>query len=275
MGFYGPAQLVTDARRHGVEVRPVDVSFSHWNCTLESNHDSEPVLRLGFRMISGLSEHVAHDIVRIRDLRPYESFDNFRSRTRFEASVLSRLSRADAFASLDLSRRPALWESLPSQRSYPLYDDQQQQDTPPNLPTMSQFAEVIADYRATGLSLKGHPLESFRQDFQKMKIVTAAELSEQPADRKVRVAGIVLNRQHPGSARGITFMTLEDETGTANLLVHPNTWARFRTIARTASALIARGMLQKEGSVIHIIVDHLQDCSTGIAGARYKSRDFR
>ena len=275
MGFYGPAQLVTDARRHGVEVRPVDVSFSCWDCTLECGSNSDPALRLGFRMVGGFSENVADNIVRIRNLCSYKSFDDFRSRTRLDASFLSRLSRADAFGSLDLSRRPALWESLPNQRSHPLYDDQRQQDTPATLPEMSAFSEIVADYRATGLSLKGHPLESFRQEFQAMKIVTAAELNDQPADRKVRVAGIVLNRQHPGSARGITFMTLEDETGTANLLIHPNTWARFRTVARTASALIARGMLQKEGRVIHVIVDHLQDCSTGIAGARYESRDFR
>jgi len=274
MGFYGPAQLISDARRHGVEVRPTDVSFSHWNCILESGQKQKPALRLGFRLINGMSETVADDIVRIRNLQTYESFDDFRTRVRLDASVLSRLSQADAFRSLSLSRRPAQWESLLDQKSHPLYDDQQQLDTPDSLPAMSDFAQIIADYRATGLSLKGHPLESFRSQFQQRGIIAAAQLKYRPADRKVRTAGIVLNRQHPGTANGITFMTLEDETGTANLVIHPNVWSRFHTIARTASALIARGMLQKESGVIHVIVDHLQDWSPAIAGAKYRSRDF-
>ena len=283
MGFYAPAQLVTDARRHNVEVRPVDVSFSHWDCTLEpgtpnrsgSDRTVRPALRLGFRMISGLPSGVAETIGRVRSLRPYESFDDFRVRTRFDSAVLSRLSQADAFGSLKLSRRPALWESLPEQRRHPLYEDQQQQATPPGLPRMSDLAQIIADYRATGLSLKGHPLESFRPRFNELGITPASSLKNRPANRRVRVAGIVLVRQHPGTARGITFATLEDETGTANLVIHPNVWSRFRTVARTASALIVRGILQKESGVIHVIADHLQDLSAVTAGATYRSRDFR
>lgn len=288
MGFYGPAQLIADARRHGVEVRPVDVSHSQWDCTLEpldsaSDGDRKigdadrrtPALRLGFRMITGCPQETADSIIRIRERNPWESFEDFRMRTRLSTDVLSRLSRADAFRSLNLSRRPALWESLPDQQPQPLYDDQQQEQTPESLPNMSDFAQIIADYRATGLSLKGHPLGTFRRQFQEQGIISAASLELWPADRKVRVVGIVLNRQHPGTARGMTFMTLEDETGTANLVVHPGVWNRFRAIARTASALIARGMLQNESGVIHVVVDHLQDWSSAIAGPRYQSRDFR
>jgi len=275
MGFYGPSQLITDARRHGVDVRPIDVSFSEWDCTLETDDKQQPALRLGLRLINGMSETTAARIVHARTLQAYRSFDDFRTRLRLEASILTRLSQADAFRSLDLSRRPAQWESLPDQKVHPLYDDQQQQETPTALPAMSDFAQVIADYRATSVSLKGHPLESFRQQLRELGVVASAQLKYCPADRKVRVAGIVLNRQHPGTANGITFMTLEDETGTANLVVHQNVWYRFRAIARTASALIVRGLLQKESDVIHVVVDQFEDWSSVVAAASFRSRDFR
>jgi error-prone DNA polymerase len=275
MGFYAPAQLVTDARKHGVEVRPVDVGFSQWDCTLEPGPGQKPALRLGFRMISGLSKSVADSIARIRDLRSYESFDDFRIRNRLESSAVSRLSRADAFRSLNLSGRAALWESLPDQQSQPLFDNQRSDAIPAGLPSMSKVAQILADYRATGLSLKGHPLESFRPKFNELGFTCAASLKNRPPDRRVHVAGIVLVRQHPGSARGITFATIEDETGTANLVIHPDVWSRFRTVARTASALIARGILQNEAGVIHVVVDHLDDVSAIISGGRYQSRDFQ
>ena len=273
MGFYVPAQLVADARRHRVEVRPVDVSHSEWDCTLEEEN-RQPALRLGFRMISGLPQSMAESIVRIRELRPFGSFDEFRIRTRLDSSTLSRLSRADAFCSLKLPRRPALWNSLPNQQHQPLFDRQPDSEQHPSLPQMSEFTQIVADYRATGLSLKGHPLQSFRPQLQDRGVIPADSLAKHEQNRRVRVAGIVLNRQHPGTARGVTFMTLEDETGTANLIVHPNVWARFRTIARTATALVARGILQKESQVIHIIVDDLQNLSAPLAGGRYRSRDF-
>jgi error-prone DNA polymerase len=275
MGFYAPAQLVTDARKHGVEVRPVDVSFSQWDCTLEPDSQEKPVLRLGFRMISGLPRTVADSIVRIRELRPFDSFDDFRTRTQLESSALSRLSRADAFRSLKLSGRPALWESLPDQQQQPLFENLQSDDIPGSLPCMSNVAEVLADYQATGLSLKGHPLESFRPKFNELGFTCAADLKNRPPDRRVHVAGIVLVRQHPGSARGITFATIEDETGTANLVIHPDVWNRFRTVARTASALTVRGILQNESGVIHVVADYLDDVSAIISGGRYRSRDFQ
>ena len=274
MGFYAPAQLVADAKRHGVEVRPVDVGHSEWDCTLEEKNQ-QPALRLGFRMISGLARDVAENIVRIRNLRPFESFDEFRMRTRLNSSMLSRLARADAFCSLKLSRRPALWNSLPDQHDQPLFSRQLDKEVSPALPQMSEFSQVIADYRATGLSLKGHPLEAFRTMLAGQEVTPAASLPGCKPDRRVRVAGIVLIRQHPGTARGITFMTLEDETGTVNLVVHPNVWSRFRTIARTSTALIARGILQREADVTHVIVDDLRDLSASIAGGRYPSRDFQ
>lgn len=275
MGFYQPAQLVTDARKHGVDVRPVDVSYSKWDCTLEVEPGQKPTLRLGFRMVSGLRQSTAETIVRIRELRSFESFDDFCTRTQLESSSLARLSRADSFRSLNLPARPALWEALPDQQSQHLFDNQRSEQTPENLPCMSSAQKVLSDYRATGLSLKGHPLESHRPKLNELGIVPAASLPHRCPDRRVRVAGIVLVRQHPGSARGITFVTIEDETGTANLVIHPDVWNRFRTVARTASALVARGRLQNEAGVIHIVVDYLDDASATIAAGRYQSRDFQ
>ncbi|MCH2213068.1 MAG: error-prone DNA polymerase [Fuerstiella sp.] len=275
MGFYAPSQLVLDARRHGVEVRPVDVCYSQWNCTLEQTRTSKPALRLGFCMVAGLRRSVAESIVRIRNLQTYESFDDFRTRTRLDSSVLSRLSQADSFRSLNLSRRPALWKSLPDLRGQPLFDDQQQEETPASLPGMSNMAEILADYRTTGLSLKGHPLGSIRPKLRQFGVIPASSLKHRPPHRRVHVAGIVLVRQHPGSAHGVTFVTLEDETGTTNLLIHPNVWNHFRTIARTASVLLARGILQKESGVIHVIVDYLEDLSATVKGGQYRSRDFQ
>ena len=275
MGFYAPAQLVIDARKHGVEVRPVDVCRSDWDCTLESGPKGKPALRLGFRMVGGLQSESVESIIRVRELRPYESFDDFRSRTRLSSAVLSKLSSADAFVSLDLSRRPALWESLPDQQPVPLFDGEEQEKTPEELPGMTETGQVLADYQAIGLSLKGHPLDSIRPQLDELGIATAASLEHHPADRRVRVAGIVLLRQHPSSARGITFVTLEDETGQTNLVVHPDVWNRFRTVARTATALIVRGILQKEAGVIHVVVDHLQNLSDVIGAGRFPSRDFR
>lgn len=275
MGFYQPSQLVSDARRHNVEVRPVDVCHSHWDCTLESTSDHQPALRLGFRMISGLSQEVSDTIVQEREHQPFASFDDFRSRTRLHSTILSRFSRADVFRSLQLSRRPALWEALLDQTPQPLFNEQLRAAPPAGLPDMPEFAQIIADYRATGLSLKGHPLERFRARFQHARITTAEALENHEANRRVKVAGIVLNRQHPGTAQGITFMTLEDETGTANLIVYPNVWNVFRRIATTSTALIARGILQKESGVIHVMVDQFQDLSQSIAGGRYLSRNFQ
>lgn len=300
MGFYAPAQLIADVRRHGVTVLPVDVSCSEWNCTLEPADSpaageavrsddgktlkerrpvrpkpvSRPAIRLGFRMINGLSREVADSIVRARKQRGFESFEVFQMRVQLASAVLSRLSRADAFGSLRRSRRPALWEALPDQAPQPLFDGQWQ-ESPAGLPVMSEFSQILADYQATGLSLKGHPLKFLRPTLDQQDVTPADQLWSRPADRRVRVAGLVLNRQHPGTARGITFVTLEDETGTANLIIHPDVWSRFRTAARTASAFCVRGLLQREAGVIHVVVDHLQDLSKAIAGGRYRSRDFR
>lgn len=274
LGFYQPAQLVRDARQHGVEVRPVDVNFSDWNCTLEAQPQSScRAVRLGFRQVVGLSQRDAEAIVAARKGGAFQTVDEIANRTGVANAVLSRLARSDAYSSLQLSRRTALWESLPQRLSNSLLESQQPDAIPDALPIMPALTEVIHDYRHSGLSLKDHPVRFLRKRLTQLQAVPMDTLGSYPVDRRVRVAGLVLLRQRPGTAKGITFMTLEDETGHANLVVHPTTWEKFRKTAITATALLVRGQLQREGSVIHVVVDHMTDLSEEFAHVG-KARNF-
>ena len=287
MGFYAPAQLIADARRHGVEVRPVDVNHSDGDCTLEEDtnkahgprpvgpSDEIPALRLGFRMVRGLSFAHGEAIVERRNGIPFRSFDDFTHRTRLSNAVLKKLSRADAFGTLGLNRRDALWRSLPEQKSLPLFDDVPNEEPAVNLPPLSHQEQVVADYQTAGLSLRGHPIQFIRPQLDELNVVPSSELSHLPVDRRYRVAGVVLLRQRPSTAKGITFVTLEDEMGTANLIIRQDVWERFRPIASRASAMIALGRLQRLDEVIHLLVDRLEDLSQRLEGMESRARDFR
>jgi error-prone DNA polymerase len=276
MGFYGPAQLVADARAHGVEVRPVDVNFSDWDTTIESRAlDQKLAVRLGFSMIKGLSQSAADTVVRARQSGPFRSYHDFFVRTQLTSAVLSRLAAADAFGSLGLTRRPALWKSLAVAPSLPLFAGLLDDDPPPPLPPLSALQEVVLDYHSQDLSLRGHPLASLRQSLRGLNVVSAAMLKELKAGRRYRVAGLVLSRQRPETAKGITFMTLEDETGTTNLIICPQVRERFRRIARQAGALIATGSLQRHEGVIYLIVNRFEDLTSQLPDLGHRSRDFR
>ncbi len=274
MGFYAPAQLVRSAREHGVEVRPVDVNASRWDCTLE-----EGALRLGLRMVSGLSEVHARRIEAARAAGPFLGWDDFARRTELTRAVISRLAAADAFASLALDRRSALWQALGREkkpRALPLFDQLAPDDEPvAALPRLEIREEVLADYRTAGLSLKAHPMQFVREVLDGWGVLPASALATHPADRHVRTAGIVLVRQRPSTAKGITFVTLEDETGTSNLIIRQDVWQKFYRVARTASTFLAQGRLQREGGVIHVLVTKLDDLSELLRGLDSQSRDFR
>ena len=277
MGFYAPAQLVADARKHGVEVRPVDVHFSNWDCTLEEVPDQAPALRLGFRMIVGLAQSAAQQIVasREKEKTPFTSVIDFTRRTGLSRTVVLRLARADAFGSLDLHRRGALWDALPEKETGSLFDQLEPTETAASLPRMTGMAEVAADYRTTGLSIKAHPLSFLRARIAKLKAVTAASLQDLANGQEVVVAGLVLIRQRPGTAKGVTFITLEDETGQTNLVVWQNVWDKYRNIARSSSALLVLGDLQKAEGVIHVVVRRFRDLSRELSRIPGRSRDFR
>ncbi|MSR56262.1 MAG: error-prone DNA polymerase [Planctomycetaceae bacterium] len=298
MGFYAPAQLVADVRKHGVGVLPVDVNHSDWDCTLEqvvptqADPDSNQTdsyqtgaIRLGFRLISGLTREQADQIVAARELlrnsdksetRHFETFDDFARRTGLPQSGLVRLARADAFGSLRLRRRTALWQSLPApERQLTLFADAPAHEPTVSLPPLAPLEEVVADYRTAGLSLRDHPLTFIRSQLQQLRVTRAGDLAKLPDGRRVRVAGLVLLRQRPGTASGITFVTLEDETGFTNLIIHPTIWERYHRVARRAQGMIAWGTLQHRDQVIHVLVQKLEDLSTRLSELKTKSRDFR
>lgn len=284
MGFYAPAQLVSDARKHGVVVLPADVNFSEWNCTLERPQSDKPLaLRLGFRMLNGFSLTDADALVVARGSRPFASMDDFFHRTGVSNAVATRLSRADAFRSLQLNRRESLWQALPDPDAGPLLDhlDSEPFDDAeplPALPQLSGMEEVVADYRTVGLSLRDHPMKFLRPRLQQLQAVPAWKLATWPNGKRVSVAGLVLMRQRPSTAKGITFVTLEDETGQVNLIVRPEVWEQHRKVARTAAVMLATGPLQREGQVIHVLVNQLRDLSADFADLETletHSRDFR
>ncbi|MEO1996702.1 MAG: error-prone DNA polymerase [Planctomycetaceae bacterium] len=280
MGFYAPAQLVSDVRKHGVAVLPIDINRSAWDCRLEpvegvAQREMVYGIRLGFRLLKGLRHTDARRIVSQRGQADYTSFADCVQRTGLTRSVMTRLARADVFAELGSQRRDAIWNARRGAPSGGLFAQQEPGEAPVQLPVMDSMEQIVADYRSSGLSLKGHPLTPLREQLRRLRVVRAASLGDWPDSRRVTVAGLVLLRQRPGTANGVTFVTLEDETGFANLIVRPDVWSRFRAIAGAAQGLLARGTLQRQDEVVHVLVDYLDDLSSQLAGTEVSSRDFR
>lgn len=261
MGFYAPAQIVRDAREHGVEVRPVDVNRSRWDCTLEPGEDGMEALRLGFRQVKGLSENDMHRLVAAR-LFPYRDMADVARRAGLDRAALEKLARADAFRSLKLDRRAALWAVKGLEETpLPLFAGSGGGRPEPevDLPGMCLGEQVADDYRATSLSLRGHPVGLLRPWLAPDGYQPAVRLRHLQQGDRFRVAGVVTARQRPGSARGVMFVTLEDETGIANLIVWPHVMERFRRQAVGAALLGATGEVQREGRVIHVLAEELAD----------------
>lgn len=288
LGFYAPAQLIRDAREHDVEVLPADVHHSNWDVTLE------PQLRLGLRMISGLRKDFASTIEQARLDGPFKSIGDFARRTRLTRATIKRLAEADAFHSLGQSRRQALWQATAQEKkngALPLFNDLDDDEGDlVTLPQLELREEVVADYLATGLSLRAHPMSFHRQQLLEIGVTLSSDLAKLKNDSWVSVAGLVLLRQRPATAKGITFVTLEDETGTVNLVVHQRTWQRYYRICRHSPAWIAFGQLQSTqlqstqlqstqlqaaAPVIHVVVKRLEELSGRLSQLQTKSRDFR
>ena len=271
MGFYAPAQIVRDAREHGVEVRPVDVNASDWDSTLEGG-PARPALRLGLREIRGLRAAEAARLVAARG-EGYATLAELQRRANLTAAALEALAAADAFRSLGLDRRRALWEVKGLSAPLPLFAVAEAAapsgaNAPPvefgdepeaRLPAMSLGEEVLHDYASLRLSLKAHPLSLLRPGLAAAGIEPSLRLKQIADGATVTVAGLVLVRQRPGTASGVIFATLEDETGVANIIVWPKVFERFRRTVLGSRLLAVRGRLQKEGLVIHVIAERLQD----------------
>jgi error-prone DNA polymerase len=300
MGFYEPAQIVRDLREHDVAVRPVDVNHSEWDCTLElekgvgslfelhSSSEAEeskrlptpfssgPALRLGYRLVRGFPQAMARKIADAWADGPFRSLPDFARRTRLSRPMLARLAAADVFGSLGLNRRMALWHVLAVEDDLPLFPEiEPADDPPPLLPEMSLEGHVLADYDSTGLSLKAHPVSFIRSELTKLRALTAAELAETRDKAAVRVAGLVLVRQRPATAKGTVFITLEDETGIVNLIVWPRVWQRYRKLVPQAVALLVEGRVERAGQVIHVVADKLEDLTDSLRRVAIRSRDFR
>ncbi|TWT66913.1 Error-prone DNA polymerase [Posidoniimonas polymericola] len=281
MGFYSPSQLVRDARAHDVGVLPVDVNYSDYDCTLEPQAESL-ALRLGLRMVSGLSESAARRLVEARQAGPYAKQHELERRAKLDRRAMSCLAAADAFGSMRVDRRQAQWHALAQESdraARPLFDDLDDDEPLIDcLPQATPLQQTLADYQSLGLSLRPHPLTFFREQLAKRRVVPAEELQQTRSGARVAVAGLVLLRQRPGTAKGITFATLEDETGLANLIIRPHVWERYYSIARRSNAWIAHGELQHAEGVIHLLVRRLEAFSSLRADnaddLRFASRDF-
>jgi error-prone DNA polymerase len=297
MGFYAPAQIVRDAREHGVEIRPVDVNHSLWDCTLELK-DKGYALRLGLRQIKGFAEADAERLVIARQ-GGYPDPHMLWRRSGLGRGALERLAEADAFRSMGLDRRRALWAlKALGEPPLPLFaaEFSGESPSPPNggrgqgeggvrpdsedftgklLPEMPLGEHVVEDYASLGLTLKRHPLAFLRAELAREGRITAAELAYLPVDRRLSIAGVVLIRQRPGSANGVVFITIEDETGIANLIVWPQILERFRRAALGATLLGCRGKLQRAESVIHIVADRLEDMTPRLNTLRDRTADTR
>ena len=275
MGFYAPAQIVRDFRAHGGEVRPVDINHSDWDCTLEpvERGTIAQALRLGFRQIKGFSIDHAEAIMNMRN-QAFASLDEFAACTRLPVPALKKLADADAFRSVGCDRRTALWRisrfgqhglSAALLEDLPLFsvgqDKPLQTEPEVALPELSIGEHVLQDYATIRMSLKAHPLALLRSGFKRLGFGCTKDLDIIAPDRTVQVAGIVLVRQRPGSAKGVLFITLEDETGIANIIVWSNLFERYRRIILSARLLGVRGKLQKESGVIHIVANALTDLS--------------
>jgi error-prone DNA polymerase len=207
---------------------------------------------------------------------PFRSVQDVARRAGLGRPLLARLAAADAFGSLGLDRRTALWHVLRTGEDLPLFDGLDDEEDCPNLPALALDEQVVADYDTVGLSLKAHPMSFLRAALAAAAIRTAAELAEVADKATVKVAGLVIMRQQPSTAKGTVFVTLEDETGSVNLIVWKRTWARYRAVASAAVALMVEGMLQRgPGGVTHIVANRIEDLSRFLRALAVKSRDFR
>jgi len=283
MGFYAPAQIVRDAQEHGVAVLPIDVNHSDWDCTLEEAGEALPQrrgerrwradegwgLRLGLRQVDGLPEHLAARLVAARQAGgAFRDVTDLRDRTGMPPSHIERLAAADCFGSLQLRRRQALWDArtLVGGAELPLFAAARQREegaerAATNLPAMPLAEEVIADYQTHRLSLKAHPMSFLRASLRARGLLCAADLKNRKQRSAVGLAGVVLIRQRPGSAKGVVFITIEDETGVANLVIWPDTMERYRKVVMGARLIEVRGRVEYEDGVIHVIAAHLVDGS--------------
>jgi error-prone DNA polymerase len=296
MGFYSPSTLVRDAQKHGVEVRDTSVTSSLWDCTLEEPSarcrieskawGAKKALRLGLRLVKGLGQASGERIERVRQQSPFVSLDDFLRRTLLRKDEIEALAEAGALEGLVTGRRQALWR-VKAPRVAGLFEALDFVEPEVELPPLRAAEQLILDYGTKGLSVNDHPLRHLRARLQKRRVIRAEDLVHLGKGTRVSVAGLVLSRQRPGTASGVVFITLEDETGFANLIVYRRVFEQFHWVARHSTLLLAHGEIEREEKkppaktaeksqetpVIHVIVHTLERLDRP-GEVQSRSRDF-
>lgn len=282
MGFYSPAQLIQDAKRHAIEVRSIDINISAWAHTLEPAAESaaQPALRLGLRMVKGLNETTADAIEAARSERPFSTVEELALRAGLDDQNMRFLARSGALQSLSGHRHQAHWNVAGVRRPLPLEYKQPRDDTPvEQMPAPSAQEDLLDDYRYTGLTLGPHPMCLLRERKDLAHYRTAADLEAYRQGQMIRIAGLVTGRQRPGTATGVVFLTLEDETGNINVVVWSSVMQRFRAALLQGQLLKIKGVVEREGAVIHVVAGHVEDATDLLRDMAqdtlpFRSRDF-
>ena len=281
LGFYSPSQLVQDAKRHGVEVRPVDVSYSDHDCTLEAanaptrpHQDAKYAVRLGLRLVAGVHQAAIERIVNARQNGPFIHAEDLALRAQLEQSDMRALASADALLSLSGHRRQQVWDSSALHRSPLLLREAPVNETQLTLPAAPEGEEIVFDYASTGLTLRRHPLALLRPHLAEQRLMTSQVLHTYPNGRLAKACGIVTVRQQPDTAAGVVFVTLEDETGTVNVIIWKQIRERQRSVLLQARLMAVYGVWQREGAVCHLIAHYLKDCTPLLGRLNTSSRDF-
>ena len=277
MGFYRPAQLVNDARQHGVEVRPIDVNTSQIDSTLEptrSSKTAQPAIRLGLRMVKGLSRKSMENIIHQRNSLQFKTIRELAQRCHLDKSQLSKLAAADALVTISGNRYRAYWETSGIEPEMPITGVPNFIEGLPLLRKPTEWQNTLADYESTGLTLGNHPLALLREKLNTEGISQSNVLGRTSNGQIIKVAGLVLNRQRPMTATGVVFVTLEDETGYANIVIWPKLVESQRRILLQSQLMVVTGTVQTESNVTHVIARQLQDFSELTQSLRSKSRNF-
>jgi error-prone DNA polymerase len=277
MGFYSPSQLVQDARRHGVRVVPVDVTVSGWDSVLERQpQHAKPVVRLGLSLLRGMRDGAAERIENARAVRQFSSVSDLARRAQLDSHDLQVLAAANALSSLAGNRREALWQSAASVPDKDMLAVARVDDDTPALGAPSEAEDLVNYYKSTGLMLGRHPLEMLRPVLREQRLIPATTLNTYRNGRLARACGLVTGRQRPGTANGVMFVTLEDETGNVNVnvIVWQSVLEKYRREALGASLLAVYGTWQSEGGVMHLVAQVLFDLSHLLGDLTMASRDF-
>jgi error-prone DNA polymerase len=273
MGFYSPSQLVQDLRRHGVQVLPVDVNHSLAESSLDARGAAAPALRLGLHLVKGLRTETAHRLAEARPVRGFRSMAELTARAGLDRGEVELLAQAGALVTLAGNRHQAHWQARAIEPFRPLLG-RAEPDDGVRLPAPTESADVVADYRSLGLSLGRHPVALLRERGELQRCCPAAELSLRGSGRFVRVGGLVTCRQRPGTASGVLFLTLEDDTGNINVVVWKDRQERFRKALLGGRLLLVKGIVENRDAVVHVVAGEIIDCSEALGGIESQSRDF-